>query len=171
MIIRKIPDSASRNYEEVEDLNSFDETEVINCASNNYAGFSQLEFGSERVIEAALRQLPFCPPPVALEDQVRLQCASYMGFDNAFTAPSGFSTNILAFGTVAGVARSQGRSLVYLMDRDCHNSMFTGAFYIKGAKIHKFNHNDLNDLEFKLRMYREQDPSAFMCVAIEGIYR
>ncbi|KAL8793355.1 MAG: hypothetical protein Q9195_004033 [Heterodermia aff. obscurata] len=170
MTIRKIPESASRQYEEVEELDSFEKSEVVNCASNNYGGFSRLEFGSERVIEAALRQLPFCPPPAALEEQVRLKYASYMGFDGAFTAPSGFSTNVLAFGTVAGVARSQGRDLVFLMDRDCHNSMFTGAFYNKGAKVHKFDHNDLNDLDFKLRMYREQDPSAFICVAIEGIY-
>ncbi|KAI4199277.1 MAG: hypothetical protein LQ350_004737 [Teloschistes chrysophthalmus] len=170
MVIRKIPESASRQYEEVGDLDSFENTEIVNCASNNYGGFSRLEFGSERVIEAALRQLPFCPPPAALEEQVRLQCASYMGFDSAFTAPSGFSTNVLAFATVAGVASNEGRSLVFLMDRDCHNSMFTGAFYNKGAKIHKFDHNDLNDLEFKLRMYREQDPSAFICVAVEGIY-
>ncbi|KAL9590199.1 MAG: hypothetical protein Q9203_001011 [Teloschistes exilis] len=170
MVIRKIPESASRQYEEVGDLDSFENTEIVNCASNNYGGFSQLEFGSERVIEAALRQLHFCPPPAALEEQVRLQCASYMGFDSAFTAPSGFSTNVLAFATVAGVALNEGRSLVFLMDRDCHNSMFTGAFYNKDAKIHKFDHIDLNDLEFKLRMYREQDPSAFICVAVEGIY-
>ena len=106
-----------------------------------------------------------------MEMQVRSECAAYMKFDACVTAPSGFSTNVLAFSTVAGVARCQGRNLVFLGDRDCHNSMFTGAFFNREARVHKFDHNDLTDLEYKLRMYREQDPSAFVCVAVEGIYR
>ncbi|KAI9715084.1 MAG: hypothetical protein M1812_006202 [Candelaria pacifica] len=170
MTIRNIPASTTRQYEEIPDLSIFPETETINCASNNYGGFSRLEASSMKVVEAGLRSLPFCPPPQLLEDHVKSTCAGYMGFDEAFTAPSGFSTNVLAFATVAGVAAKQGRGVVFMMDRDCHNSMFTGAFYNKGAKVHKFNHNDLGDLEFKLRCYREQDPMAFVCVAVEGIY-
>ena len=144
---------------------------MINCASNNYGGFTELEPGTAKVMETGLRQLPFCPPPPLLEETVHSICAQYMGFDEALTAPSGSSTNVLAFATVAGVAATQGRRLVFLLDRDCHNSMFTGAFYCKGAEIHKFDHNDITDLEYKLRMYREQDPEAFVCVAVEGIYR
>lgn len=173
MMVKTIPAATTRQYEEIEDLDVFPETEILNCASNNYGGFSNLELEPEstKVIEAGLRSLPFCPPPQLLEDHVKTVCARYMGFDEAFTAPSGFSSNVLAFATVAGVAARQGRHVVFLMDRDCHNSMFTGAFYNKGAKVHKFNHNDIGDLEFKLRMYRDQDPVAFICVAIEGIYR
>ncbi len=50
-----------------------------------------------------------------------------------------------AFATVAGVAAKQGRGVVSLMDRDCHNSMFTGAFYDKEAREYNFDHNDLGD--------------------------
>ena len=171
MTIKDIPRSAKSRHDESEDLEKFPERNVINCASNNYGGFAELESGMDKVIEAGLRSLPFCPPPQQLEDLVRTECAKYMGFDEAFTAPSGFSTNVLAFATIAGVAAAQGKHVVLLMDRDCHNSMFTGAFYNKGARIHKFNHNDIGDLEFKLRMYRDQDPLAFVCVAIEGVYR
>ena len=171
MTIRNIPAKTTRQYEELEDLTMFKKSEIVNCASNNYGGYSRLEFQSQEVIKSGLRSLPFCPPPAALEESVKYECARYMGFEQAFTAPSGFSTNILAFSTVAGVAKSQGRNLVFLLDRDCHNSMFTGAFYNKGAKVHKFGHNDIGDLEYKLRMYREQAPSTFICVAIEGIYR
>lgn len=173
MTIKTIPATTTRQYEVIEDLNIFPETEIINCASNNYGGFSNLDLEPEsaKVVEAGLRSLPFCPPPQLLEDHVKTTCARYMGFDEAFTAPSGSSTNVLAFATVAGVAARQGRHVVFLMDNDCHNSMFTGAFYNKGAKVHKFKHNDIGDLEFKLRMYRDQDPVAFICVAVEGIYR
>ena len=171
LTIRDIPLSKNPQFEDTEDLSIFPEREIINCASNNYGGFADLEPGMDKVIEAGLRSLPFCPPPQPLEDLSRTECARYMGFDEAFTAPAGFSTNVLAFATMAGVGAAQGRHVVFLMDRDCHNSMFTGAFYNKGARVHKFNHNDIGDLESKLRMYRDQDPLAFVCVAVEGVYR
>jgi 7-keto-8-aminopelargonate synthetase-like enzyme len=49
--------------------------------------------------------------------------------------------------------------------------MFTGGFNNKGAMTHKFNHNDINGLEIKLRRYRVAYPKALVCVAVEGIYR
>jgi serine palmitoyltransferase len=171
MTAKLIPPEVTRQYEEDCDLSSFKDVELVNCASNNYGGFSRLEYGVDKVIESALHKLPFAPAPAALDQEVRSKCAAYMRCDACVTAPSGFSTNVLAFATVAGVARSQGRKLVFLCDRDCHNSMFTGAYFNKEARVHKFDHNDLTDLEYKLRMYREQDSSAFVCVAVEGIYR
>lgn len=153
------------------DLTVFKEAEIINCASNNYGGFTEHEYRSGEIIEAALQKLPFAPAPTSLEDRVRAKCAEYMECDACVTAPSGFSTNRLIFATVAGVARNQGRKLVFFCDRDSHNSMFTGAYFNKEAEVHKFDHNDLTDLEYKLRMYREQDPTALVCVAVEGIYR
>lgn len=166
-----IPPTVTRRFEEDYDLESLETFDFINCASNNYGGFSQLEFGAEKAIASALQKLPFAPAPPDLETQVRRECAAYMECEACVTAPSGFSTNVLAFGTVAGVARNLGRKMVFICDRDCHNSMFTGAYLNQEARTHKFDHNDLTDLEYKLRMYREQDPSAFVCVAIEGIYR
>jgi len=171
MMVKLVPTEVTRQYEESTNISTFKEVELVNCASNNYGGFSQLEFGAEKVIESALRKLPFAPAPAALEEKVRSKCAEYMGFEACVTAPSGFSTNVLAFATVAGVARSQGRKLIFLCDRDCHNSMLTGAYYNKEARVHKFDHNDLTDLDYKLRMCRKQDPSALICVAVEGIYR
>ncbi|KAL4941781.1 hypothetical protein BDV06DRAFT_222768 [Aspergillus oleicola] len=172
MAVKMIPPHVTRLYEESYDLSLVTPTELINCASNNYGGFTQLslEPGAEKVMEAALRKLPFAPAPAALEPIVLKECAAYMGFDVAATAPSGFSTNVLGFATAAGVAKSLGKRLVFLCDRDCHNSMFTGAFFNKAARTHKFDHSDLTDLEYKLRMYREQDPTAFIVVAVEGIY-
>ncbi|KAL4870553.1 hypothetical protein BDV12DRAFT_165811 [Aspergillus spectabilis] len=168
--VKMIPPNVTRLYEEAYDLSLVKPVELINCASNNYGGFTELEFGAEKVMEAALRKLPFAPAPVALEKQVLRECAAYMGFDVCATAPSGFSTNVLGFSTAAGVARSLGRKLVFLCDRDSHNSMFTGAFFNKDGRTHKFDHSDLTDLEYKLRMYKEQDPDAFIVVAVEGIY-
>ena len=171
ILTKIIPENVTRRYEEAYDLSLVEPMSLINCASNNYGGFCELEYGAEKVIESALEKLPFAPAPQALEEQVRKECAAYMDCEECVTAPSGFSTNVLAFATVANVARSQGRKLVFLCDGDCHNSMFTGAFFNTDARVHRFKHNDLTDLEYKLRMYREQAPSAMVCVAVEGIYR
>ena len=171
MTIKDIPNKTTRQYEELKDLSIFPEREMVNCASNNYGGFSQLEYNAEQVVEAGLKTLPFAPAPDHLQTMLRSECASYMGFEACITTPSGFSTNVAAFATVATVAASQGRECVFLCDRDCHNSMFTGAYLNKGARVHKFDHNDITDLDYKLRMYREQAPRALICVAVEGIYR
>ncbi len=170
MTIRTIPGSIPQ-WELLDDLTGFPEKEVVNCASSNYAGFSMLEHNMENVIETAIRTLPWCPAPPALEARLRKTCAEYMGFEACVTAPSGFGTNLIAFESIANVAKAQGRQMVFLCDGDAHNSMLTGCFYQKEAKVHRFEHNDLADLEFKLRMYREQAPSTFVCVAVEGIYR
>jgi len=159
------------DWELREDLRVYPEKEVVNCASSNYAGFSILEHDMENVIRTAIQTLPWCPAPPALEERLRRTCAEFMGFKACITAPSGFGANLVAFESIANVAKAQGRQMVFLCDGDSHNSMLTGCFYQKAATVHKFRHNDIGDLEFKLRMYREQAPSAFVCVAIEGIYR
>ena len=60
------------------------------------ADFPTLERGTTNVTEAGLRSLPFCSPPKPLEDIVATEVARYMGIDEAFAAPSGFITNVLA---------------------------------------------------------------------------
>jgi 7-keto-8-aminopelargonate synthetase-like enzyme len=55
--------------------------------------------------------------------------AAFMGFEACVTAVSGLFTNVLAFGTVAAVAKAQNRELVFICDAECHNSMFTRALF------------------------------------------
>ena len=88
--VRVIPDHVTRQYEELEDLESFAEKELINCASNNYGGFTELEDKQTDVLKKALCILPFAPAPSSLNHSVRVACADYMGFDDCLTAPSGY---------------------------------------------------------------------------------
>ena len=60
---------------------------------------------------------------------------------------------------------------MFFCDTDSHNSMLTGAFMCAGAKVQIFKHNDLSDLEYKLRRYKERAPEFMICVAVEGVYR
>lgn len=171
ILTRLLPAHVTRRYEESYDFSSVDPVPLINCACNNYAGFADLEYGTESVISRALQTLPFVPAPKGLEDTVRTECARFLSCEVCVTVPSGYGTNVAAFASVTAAAKRQGRKCVILCDADCHNSMFTGAFYCKDASVHRFAHNDLTDLEFKLRMYREQAPDTSVCVAVEGIYR
>ena len=170
-MVRVIPKNITRQYEELDNLDDFPCKEVINCASNNYGGFTLLEQDLSKLLQKGLYKLPFAASLQQLELEVRTVCAGYMGFNACVTAPSGFSTNILAFSTVTSVAEQQGRACVFLCDRDCHNSMFTGAYMNKKAITHKFNHNDMTDLKVKLEFAHKKYPNALICVAIEGIYR
>lgn len=165
-----IPKGVTRRYEELKDIDKFPEKEMINCVSNNYGGFSKLEDDATDLIEQTISVLPFTDGPEELESTLRKECAAYMGFDVCELAPSGFSSNMLAFQTVSNLAEATGKKCIFLCDRDCHNSMFTGAYTNKTVVTHKFDHNDINDLEHKLRILKQQDPGAFVCVAVEGLY-
>lgn len=156
---------------------------LINLASNNYGGFAQLENepGAARLQELALRVLPMTPAPPALEDAVRDAFIMFMegSFDACELSSSGFSSNMLAFTTVADTAAAQGRSLVFLCDRDSHSSMWTGAYSNSNSNSNaknatcrtlKFVHNSVADLDAQLRECRRQWPDALVCVAIEGTY-
>ncbi|KAF5962770.1 Fum8p [Fusarium bulbicola] len=94
-----------------------------------------------------------------------------MGSKTCATTTSGFSANLLAFQTAAQMAEKLGRHCIFLLDAESHASMFTSAFINKRATTHRFKHNDITDLEYKLRVLKAKEPDAHVCVAIEGIYR
>lgn len=161
---------------QLDSLRGLPTQKLINLASNNYGGFAQLENepGAVHLQELALRALPLTPAPPALEDAVRNEFLQFMGgsFDACELSSSGFNSNMLAFTTVAATAAAQGRSCVFLCDRDSHSSMWTGAYSnnAKGARTRKFVHNSVADLEAQLRECRRRWPEALVCVAIEGTY-
>ncbi|PNP80106.1 Fum8p [Fusarium nygamai] len=170
VLIRTIPSSMTRDYEELDDFSACPEREIMNAGSNNYGGFSRSEHNSASLIETTLRLLPFNPPPIELASHVNEELATYMGSKACSTTTSGFSANLLAFTTAAQTAEKLGRHCVFLLDAESHASMFTGAFINKRATTHRFKHNDITDLEYKLRILKAKEPDAHVCVAIEGIY-
>ncbi|MCJ1405277.1 hypothetical protein MMC11_008504 [Xylographa trunciseda] len=169
-LVRVIPDHVTKQYEELEDLDSFAQRELINCASNNYGGFTELEGQQTDLLKKALCMLPFAPAPPSLDQSVRAACADYMGFDQCLTAPSGYSTNILAFRLVAEVAKKESKQCVFICDADSHNSMLTGASMNPDVILERFAHHDTTDLEHRLQHHQNRNPNALICVAIEGLY-
>nr|A0A3G9HHK2.1 RecName: Full=Aminotransferase ALT4; AltName: Full=AAL-toxin biosynthesis cluster protein 4 [Alternaria alternata]BBG74270.1 oxamine synthetase [Alternaria alternata] len=169
MLIKTIPHEMSQDYDETGILGC-PGREVVNAGSNNYGGFTRFEYGSASVIKLALRNLPFNPAPEELNTLVEREMADYMEADACATAISGYGANLLAFLTVAETAKLSDRQCIFLLDEESHSSMFVGAFLNKEAKFHRFKHNDIADLEYKLRTMKETSPNALVCVAIEGMY-
>ncbi|KAF5711980.1 fumonisin biosynthetic aminotransferase Fum8 [Fusarium globosum] len=169
VLVRTIPSSMTRDYEELDDFSACAEREIVNAGSNNYGGFSRSEHNSASLIESTLRLLPFNPAPIELSSRVHQELAAYIGSKACATTASGFSANLLAFKTVAETAKQLGRQCIFLLDAESHASMFTGAFINKRATTHRFKHNDITDLEYKLRILKAKQPDAHVCVAVEAI--
>lgn len=76
-----------------------------------------------------------------------------------------FSTGYLAnLGVLSALA---GRDDIILIDADCHASIYDGC-RLSGAEVIRFRHNDVNDLDKRLRRLREKATQAL--IVVEGIY-
>ena len=93
----------------------------------------------------------------ALEQEL----AEFFGRESAMV----FTTGFLA--TMGMVATLTGRGDVLLIDGDSHASIYDGC-KLSGADIVRFRHNDLNDLEKRLRRLGER--TANTLIVSEGLY-
>jgi len=110
------------------------------------AGGSRLVTGS-RPIHAALEQA----------------LALWLGRDKVLLFPSGFQANIAAVMALAD------RSTPVLADRLTHHSLLVGV-KASGAKLQRFNHLDLNDLENRLKRCRINSPDQQPLVISESLF-
>ena len=76
-----------------------------------------------------------------------------------------FSTGYLA--NVGLIATLTGPGDVILIDADCHASIYDGC-RMSGAEVIRFRHNDVGDLDKRLRRLGERRANAL--VIVEGIY-
>ena len=146
---------------------SIDGRRVLLAGTNNYLG---LTFAPE-CIAAAHR---------AIDEEgtgttgSRLANGNYQGHQDLeqelaefYHCSSGivFSTGYQAnLGTISGLA---GPEDVLLIDAHCHASIYDGC-KLSGAEIIRFRHNDVADLEKRLRRLGERAQSSL--IIIEGIY-
>ncbi|KAK0646515.1 pyridoxal phosphate-dependent transferase [Cercophora newfieldiana] len=151
-------------------------TETLNMSSYNYLGFAQSEGPCADAVEETVRKygLTTCSPradagttDLALE--VEKEVAQFVGKPAAMVFSMGFVTNAGSFPALV----SKG-SLI-LSDELNHASIRIGA-RLSGAVIRSFKHNDMGDLEKKLReaiaqgQPRTHRPWKKILVAVEGLY-
>ncbi len=76
---------------------------------------------------------------------------------------TGYAANLGVLSTLVG------RDDIVLLDADCHASIYDGT-RLGGVPVYRFRHNDVEDLEKRLKRLREKQPRANILVVIEGLY-
>ncbi|NPA94347.1 MAG: aminotransferase class I/II-fold pyridoxal phosphate-dependent enzyme [Thermodesulfobacteria bacterium] len=74
---------------------------------------------------------------------------------------TGYSANLSVLSTLVGPKD------IVLLDADCHASIYDGC-RLGGVQVYRFKHNDVNDLEKRLK--RLSKPDTNILIAVEGLY-
>ncbi len=94
---------------------------------------------------------------VALEREL----ADFFGCPASIVFSTGYAANLGILSTL------QGSGNVILLDADCHASIYDGC-RLGDSEVIRFRHNDVADLEKRLRRLRER--AADTLIVVEGIY-
>ncbi|OTA90780.1 hypothetical protein M434DRAFT_13707 [Hypoxylon sp. CO27-5] len=151
-------------------------TETLNMSSYNYLGFAQSEGPCANAVEECVKRygLSFCSPRADsgtsdLAIEVEKEIASFVGKPAAMVFSMGFVTNASSFPALVS------KGCLILSDELNHASIRLGA-RLSGAVIRSFKHNDMIDLEKRLReaiaqgQPRTHRPWKKILVAVEGLY-
>lgn len=151
-------------------------TDTLNLSSYNYLGFAQSEGPCADITEEAVRKYDITPVStraevgtqdlhIELEDLV----ANFVGKEASMVFSMGFGTNANIFPALVG------KGDLLISDELNHASIRFGA-RLSGASIAMFKHNDMRDLESKLReaisqgQPRTHRPWKKILVVVEGLY-
>ena len=165
--MKKIPDSRLRKIRvwspngracEFIDPKESHNLSLIDLASNDYLGLSQhpelikaaqQTMSSEGVGAGASRLITGTRP---IHEKLEQELSKWLGFEKVLLFPSGFQANIAAVNSLTN------RYTPVIADRLIHHSLLTGA-KTSAAKIKRFAHNDINDLERLLENSYKQQPN------------
>jgi 8-amino-7-oxononanoate synthase len=94
---------------------------------------------------------------VALEQEL----ADFFNRQGAIVFSTGYVANIAMLSTLAGPGE------IIMLDGDCHASIYDGC-RMGDAEVHRFRHNDPQDLEKRLRRLEKRNTN--ILVVVEGLY-
>jgi serine palmitoyltransferase len=151
-------------------------TQTLNMSSYNYLGFAQSEGPCADAVEECVRKygLTFASArgdagTSDLALQLEREVADFVGKPAAMVFSMGFVTNSSTFPALVS------KGCLILSDELNHSSIRVGARN-SGAVIRAFKHNDLEDLEKKMReaisqgQPRTHRPWRKILVTVEGLY-
>jgi len=140
---------------------------MILAGSNNYLGLSFDPDCIEAACRAARREGTGTTGSrmangtfaghVALEKEM----AAYFGRRRAIVFSTGYIANLAILSTTVGPGE------IILLDADCHASIYDGC-RLGGAEVIRFRHNDVEDLEKRLRRLEKRQTNVL--VVAEGLY-
>jgi len=143
--------------------------QLLDLASNDYLGLSaqpavvaaaQAAAAREGVGAGASRLVCGSRPVHA---QLEQALAAWLGRERVLLFPSGFQANLAAVGALAN------RHTLVLADRLIHHSLLMGV-RASGARLQRFQHNNLEQLEALLRAARQHQPEQRLLVLAESLY-
>ena len=142
---------------------------LLDLASNDYLGLSRdpaLQRAASAAIEtvgvgAGASRLISGTRPIHAELEQAL--GDWLGRERVLLYPSGFQANIAAVQALAD------RHTWVLADRLIHHSLLVGI-QASGAKLRRFQHNDLADLEALLVRARRDAPQRRLLVLSESLF-
>lgn len=151
-------------------------TETLNVSSYNYLGFAQSEGPCADAVEEVIRRngLSTCSSRAdAGTTDMAIECeeliAEFVGKPSAMVFSMGFGTNAAIFPALVG------KGDLIISDELNHASIRFGS-RLSGAMIESFKHNDMKDLEKRLReaisqgQPRTHRPWKKILVVVEGLY-
>jgi 8-amino-7-oxononanoate synthase len=94
---------------------------------------------------------------VALEQEL----ADFFNRQGAIVFSTGYVANVAMLSTLAGPGE------IIMLDGDCHASIYDGC-RMGDAEVHRFRHNDPQDLEKRLRRLEKRNTN--ILVVVEGLY-
>ena len=146
-----------------------EERPLLDLASNDYLGLSRdpaLQRAASAAIEAvgvgagASRLISGTRP---IHAELEQALGDWLGRERVLLYPSGFQANIAAVQALAD------RHTWVLADRLIHHSLLVGI-QASGAKLRRFQHNDLADLEALLMRARRDAPQRRLLVLSESLF-
>ncbi|EAW07657.1 putative serine palmitoyltransferase 2 [Aspergillus clavatus NRRL 1] len=151
-------------------------TDTLNLSSYNYLGFAQSEGPCADLVEETIRKYGISAPSTRAEvgtqdlhAEVETLVAKFVDKEAAMVFSMGFGTNANVFPALVG------KGCLIISDELNHASIRFGA-RLSGASIGMFKHNDMKDLEAKLReaisqgQPRTHRPWKKILVVVEGLY-
>ncbi len=140
--------------------------EYIMVGSNNYMGL----IGDPRIEEAMVSAIKrygsstcgsrFLNGTLAIHVELEEKLAEFMGKEAALAFSTGYQTNL---GILSAIA---GKNDVIIMDRWNHASLFD-ATRLSFAKVYKYKHNDMEDLE---RLLKSLPEDVGKIIVVDGVF-
>lgn len=94
--------------------------------------------------------------------QLEEELARFLGQEAVATFPSGYDANVAAISSLFGAGD------VAILDQYAHQSIVEGV-RTSGAELRRFRHNDMDDLERRLRQARNRNAERIL-VAVDGVF-
>ena len=91
------------------------------------------------------------------------ELSDFFGKAHTIVFTTGYAANLGVLSTLVG------REDIVILDADCHASIYDGT-RLGGVPVYRFRHNDVEDLEKRLKRLREKNPEANILVVVEGLY-